>query len=188
MNIDSELEMLSPEECMALAAAMPIGRIVFTDRALPAIQPVNFLIDDGSVIIRTTQGSKLAAATRNAIVAFEIDDFDLRSQTGWSVTMVGRAQSVHDPAESARLAQLSLRAWAPGLRDRFIRIRPEHISGRRLPASVRCTGLPQQQRSGHGNGQQRNRHTNGSVAGTATRPPGTATGPAAGVTGRIDRV
>ncbi|HZB33276.1 MAG TPA: pyridoxamine 5'-phosphate oxidase family protein [Streptosporangiaceae bacterium] len=156
MNVDSGLEMLSPEECISLAATMPIGRIVFTDRALPAVQPVNFLIEDGSVIIRTTQGSKLATATRNAIVAFEIDEFDRRSQAGWSVTMIGRAQSVHDPAESARLARLPLHTWASGPQDRFIRIRPEQISGRRLPASARCTGHhPQHPANGHLNGATR---------------------------------
>ena len=167
MNADSELEVLSPEECISLAATMPIGRIVFTDRALPAVQPVNFLIDDGSVIIRTTQGSKLAAATRNAIVAFEIDEFDRRSQAGWSVTLVGRAQSVRDPAESARLAGLPLQTWAPGARDRFIRIRPEHISGRRLPASVRCNRLPQQHSNGYGNGANGSAHQ---LNGARTRP------------------
>jgi len=169
VNVDSELEMLTPEECISLAATMPIGRIVFTDRALPAVQPVNFLIEDGSVIIRTTQGSKLAAATRNAVVAFEIDEFDRRSQAGWSVTLVGRAQSVHDPAESARLAELPLQTWAPGQRDRFIRIWPEHISGRRLPASVRCKGLPRQHgnvHSGNGYGYGYAQQSNGA----GTRP------------------
>lgn len=134
MNVDAELEVLSSEECLALAASMPIGRIVFTDRALPAVQPVNFLIHDGSVIIRTAHGSKLAAATRNAVVAFEVDEFDRQARTGWSVTLVGRAQSIRDPAEVEVLARLPLRAWAPGDRDRFIRIRPEHVSGSRLPA------------------------------------------------------
>jgi uncharacterized protein len=175
VNVDFELETLSLEECISLAATMPIGRIVFTDRALPAVQPVNFLIDDGSVIIRTTQGSKLAAATRNAVVAFEIDEFDRRSHAGWSVTMVGRAQSVHDPAESARLAQLPLQTWAPGSRDRFIRIRPDHISGRRLPASVRCAGLPQRHVHGHGgnvhsNGNSTTRQRNGAAGQSRNRP------------------
>jgi uncharacterized protein len=158
VNVDSELESLSPQECISLAATMPIGRIVFTDRALPAVQPVNFLIDDGSVIIRTTEGSKLAAATRNAVVAFEIDEFDRRSQAGWSVTLVGRAQSVRDPAESARLALLPLQTWAPGLRDRFIRIRPDHITGRRLPASVPCDAPFDQPANGVGHG-----HSNGTA-------------------------
>jgi uncharacterized protein len=137
VNVDStDLEVLSSEECLALAGTVPIGRIVFTDRALPAVQPVNFVIDyDGSIIIRTTQGSKLAAATRNAIVAFEVDEFDAWFKAGWSVTMVGRAQAVRDPDEAARLAELPLHTCAPGTRDRFIRIRPEHINGRRIPAA-----------------------------------------------------
>ena len=143
MNVDStDLEVLSPDECLALAATVPIGRIVFTDRALPAVQPVNFVIDhDGSVIIRTTQGSKLAAATRNAIVAFEIDEFDPHFKAGWSVTMVGRAQVVRDPIEDARLAQLPLHTWAPGTRDRYIRIRPERVNGRRIPPPLAPTEL-----------------------------------------------
>lgn len=145
MNVDPALEVLSPEECISLAATVPIGRIVFTDRALPAVQPVNFLIDGGAVIIRTTHGSKLAAATRNAVVAFEIDEFDRQAWAGWSVTMVGRALSVRDPAECERLARLPLRAWAPGTRDHFVRIRPEHISGRRLSASAPYDAVAQWQ-------------------------------------------
>jgi uncharacterized protein len=133
VNVDSAgLEVLSPNDCLALAQTVPIGRIVFTDQALPAVQPVNFLFNDGCVIIRTAEGTKLAAALRNAVVAFEIDDFDARSESGWSVTVVGHAESVQDAAESARLARLPLRTWAPGDRDRFIRIRPEYINGRRI--------------------------------------------------------
>ena len=135
MNVDSAgLEVLSPNDCLALAQTVPIGRIVFTDRALPAVQPVNFLLDDGCVIIRTGEGTKLAAALRNTVVAFEIDDYDARTESGWSVTVVGRA-SVVDAAESAGLARLPLRTWAPGHQDRFVRIRPEYISGRRIPVA-----------------------------------------------------
>jgi nitroimidazol reductase NimA-like FMN-containing flavoprotein (pyridoxamine 5'-phosphate oxidase superfamily) len=107
---------------------------------MPAVQPVNFIIDGGCFIIRTAPGTKLAAATSNAIVAFEVDEFDAGSQTGWSVTIVGRAYPVRDSVESARLAQLPLRAWAPGQRDRFIRIRPDRISGRRLGGRSRSNG------------------------------------------------
>jgi nitroimidazol reductase NimA-like FMN-containing flavoprotein (pyridoxamine 5'-phosphate oxidase superfamily) len=128
----SGLEVLSPEECLALAGSVPIGRIVFTERALPAVQPVNFILDDGCVIIRTTDGTKLAAAASHAIVAFEVDEIDSDTRSGWSVTFVGRAEAVQDPTEYARLEQLRLRSWAPGHRDRFIRISPEFVNGRRL--------------------------------------------------------
>lgn len=127
------LEILDSEECRSLLAATPLGRIVFTDRALPAVQPVNYIVADGDVVIRTSPASKLATAASDAIVAFEIDDFDAASRTGWSVVVIGRARAATDPAELAALRALPLRSWAPGERDHFIRIHPQLISGRRTP-------------------------------------------------------
>ncbi|MER6584065.1 pyridoxamine 5'-phosphate oxidase family protein [Nonomuraea sp. NPDC001023] len=133
MQLDSSgLQVLSEEECFLLLSSMPIGRIVFTDRALPAVQPVNFCLDGRSVVIRTAAGSKLAAATRRAVVAFEADDFDAGLRTGWSVTAVGHAREVTDAAELARLAGLPLTTWAPGERDHYIVVEAEQISGRRI--------------------------------------------------------
>ncbi|GAA4147367.1 MULTISPECIES: pyridoxamine 5'-phosphate oxidase family protein [Actinomadura] len=127
------LQVIGTRECLDLMRSVPIGRIVFTDRALPAIQPVNFVLDaDDSVIIRTVPGSKLAAATRGAIVAFEADDFDEASRTGWSVTLIGPARAVTSPAERDRLARLPLTPWSPGMRDHFIRVTARQVSGRRI--------------------------------------------------------
>jgi hypothetical protein len=137
VKVDSAgLEVLSPSDCLVLAGTMPIGRIVFTDQALPAVQPVNFVLDNGCVVIRTAEGSKLATALRGTIVAFEIDDYDARTESGWSVTIVGRAEPIVDAAESARLSRLPLRTWAPASRPRFIRVRPEYITGRRIPDRI----------------------------------------------------
>lgn len=133
MKLDSAgLQVLSRWECIALLASAPIGRIVFTDRALPAVQPVNFLLDGEAIVIRTGVGSKLAAAASNAIVAFEADDVDAQMRTGWSVTAVGHARAVDDPEEIVRLSRLPLAPWAPGSRDHFIVVDPEQLSGRRI--------------------------------------------------------
>ncbi|MGW5686167.1 pyridoxamine 5'-phosphate oxidase family protein [Nonomuraea sp. NPDC003754] len=131
---DSGLQVLSTEECLELLASADIGRIVFTDHALPAVQPVNFYLDDASIVIRTNLGSKLAAATRQAVVAFEADEFDSDTHTGWSVTAVGRARAVQDDDERARLSRLPLRPWTPGDRSHFIVVRIEQVSGRRIIA------------------------------------------------------
>lgn len=139
MKLDAAgLEILSREECLELLGSSPIGRIVFTDRALPAVQPVNFCLFEGNVVIRTMAGSKLAAAARHAVVAFEVDEFDAEMRWGWSVTAVGHARAVTDPEETSRLSQLPLSPWAPGKRDHFIVMAPEQISGRRIrpPASA----------------------------------------------------
>lgn len=132
MKLDSAgLQVLSHEECMRLLPSCPIGRIVFTDRALPAVQPVNFCLDGDDIVIRTTAGSKLAAATRRAVVAFEVDDFHPAQRTGWSVTVVGLARVADEPAEIARLERLPLTPWVHG-RDQFIVITTVEATGRRL--------------------------------------------------------
>jgi nitroimidazol reductase NimA-like FMN-containing flavoprotein (pyridoxamine 5'-phosphate oxidase superfamily) len=121
MRLDSSgLQVLSRPECLRLLSSTPIGRIVFTDRALPAVQPVAFCLDGERIVIRTGIGSKLAAATRDTVVAFEADEFDRHGRTGWSVTAVGHARAVRDPAELARLAALPLIAWAPGMRGLLV--------------------------------------------------------------------
>ncbi|SDS57949.1 pyridoxamine 5'-phosphate oxidase family protein [Jiangella sp. DSM 45060] len=127
------LERLDRGTCYALLRSLPIGRIVFTEGALPAIQPVNFVLDGDDVIIRTGMGSKLAAATRSAVVAFEADRFDEDALAGWSVVLVGRAEAVTGEQERTRLAALGLTPWAPGERPHYIRIRPEIVRGRRVP-------------------------------------------------------
>src|SRR5262245_47213677 len=93
------LEILERGECLALLGSVPLGRVVFTERALPAVQPVNFVLDEECVVIRTAPRSTLATAMPGAVVAFEADHFDGAGATGWSVTVVGKARTVRDPAE-----------------------------------------------------------------------------------------
>jgi uncharacterized protein len=77
-----ELVELTRSECLRLLAGDVIGRVVFTDSALPTVQPVNYVLDDEEIIFRTANGSKLAAATRNAVVASQLDHFDTTTRRG----------------------------------------------------------------------------------------------------------
>ena len=128
----SALQRLSRNECLTLMASVPVGRIVYTQRALPAVELVNFALDEGDIVIKTDGSGKLAAATRGAVVAFEADQLDLADQSGWSVTAVGPSSEVTDPGELARLRTIGLKPWAPGERDHFIRISAVMLNGRRL--------------------------------------------------------
>ena len=128
------LEHLSRDECMRLMGSVPVGRIVYTRQALPAVELVNFALDDGDIIIRTDAGGKLAAATRGAVVAFEADSVDVHGHAGWSVTVVGQSGAVTDGAEIRHLEHSGLMPWAPGRHDHFIRIAPAIINGRRVRA------------------------------------------------------
>ena len=122
-----ELQVIPRDEALRLVASVPVGRVVFTLRALPAVLPVNFVLDGDAIVFRTAPGSKLTAAVRNAVVAFQVDQIDPQTQTGWSVLVTGRAGEIHDPAEIARL-RARLKPWAPGER--------EHLSGSRPSWSV----------------------------------------------------
>ena len=139
----SALQKLSRDECLRLLASVPVGRIVYTQRALPAVELVNFALDHGDIVIRTDRGGKLAAAARGAVVAFETDFLDPAHQAGWSVTVIGRSREVADPDDIAGLQRMGLRSWAPGTREHFIRIVPEIVNGRYLHADHQHqTGAP----------------------------------------------
>ncbi|MER6283125.1 pyridoxamine 5'-phosphate oxidase family protein [Streptomyces sviceus] len=124
---------LDRQECLRLMARTPVGRIVHTRHALPAVLPVNFALDDGgAVLLRTAAASELVRAVDDVVVAFETDEVDAAAQSGWSVVVTGRATVVTDPAEHARLCRVGPRSWAPSPEEVFVRIEPELITGREI--------------------------------------------------------
>ena len=128
----ARVQELSREECLALLPTVPVGRLVFTERALPAVVPVNFVVAEGRVVIRTGATSSLAAAVRGAVVAFQVDEFDARARNGWSVTVTGRAAELTDPGELARAAALPLMPWVGGTLDHVVVVPIELVDGRRV--------------------------------------------------------
>lgn len=123
---------LDRDECEHLLAAGSVGRVAYTDAALPQIIPVNYAMDGRSIVFRTTATGRLAACCRDAVVAFEVDGFDGDARTGWSVLVVGDAMAVTDESEIVRARQLPFAPWAAGQRDHYIRITPGIVSGRRV--------------------------------------------------------
>lgn len=121
------------QECLRLLAKVPVGRVVYTRHALPAVLPVNFSLDtDSSVLLRTSAGSDLVRAVDGVVVAFEADEFDADSRSGWSVVVTGQATAVTDPAEHERLLRTGPRSWMPIQQDLFIRIEAAMVTGREL--------------------------------------------------------
>jgi uncharacterized protein len=130
--IDEGLELLTEEDCRELLESASVGRVGITIGALPAIFPVNYAVIDGCITFRTAPGSKLAAASEHAIVAFEVDDYHNTDRSGWSVLVVGRAEVVHDLDLTAKAVAADLEPWAAGKRTSIVRISPEFMSGRRI--------------------------------------------------------
>jgi len=137
---DRVIQELNVDQCLALISAGGIGRIAYTSRFGPAVLPVNYKLQDGAVVFRTAEHSPLDEDLRTGItdadykVAFEIDDIDLGSQTGWSVLIQGPAHHVTTDEEDA-VRQTGVQAWAPGDRELFVRIVPSRITGRRISAA-----------------------------------------------------
>ena len=109
-----------------------LGRVAVSVGALPAIFPVNYATLDGDVVFLSGRGTKLTAALRGSVVAFEVDEADRFAHTGWSVTVVGPAHLITDPDERAMASALPLSSWAPGRTDEFVRIEARLVSGRLL--------------------------------------------------------
>ncbi|MFF5300146.1 pyridoxamine 5'-phosphate oxidase family protein [Streptomyces sp. NPDC013161] len=129
---------LGGAEALRLLGSVSLGRIVFTRHALPTVRPVNHVLDQGDIVIRTHRGSALTSYTERAdapgaVVAYEADVVDADSRLGWSVVVTGYARLVTDPAELARCRAM-LRPWVETAMDQMIRVRPDLVTGIRLSA------------------------------------------------------
>ena len=127
-----ELEVLTPEECLALLGQAKVGRVGVNVLAIPEIFPVNFCLLKGAILFRTGEGTKLHAATRGQIVAFEVDDFDNDVRQGWSVLVIGHSMEIRHPSEIIAARRLLSDTWVPTERYHVVRIVPERMTGRRI--------------------------------------------------------
>ncbi|MGW3108769.1 pyridoxamine 5'-phosphate oxidase family protein [Streptomyces sp. NPDC001100] len=124
---------LERHECLRRLGRAPVGRIVHTRQALPAVLPVNFSLDhDGAVLLRTSAASELVRAIDGSVVAFEADEVDPVAHSGWSVVVTGSATVVTDPAEHDRMLRSGPSSWVPWSQEVFVRIDPELVTGREL--------------------------------------------------------
>ena len=126
------LEELAETECLLLLGRHTVGRLAVLDGGRPAVFPVSYRRDGGTIVFRSDDGAKLDAIGDDAAVAFEIDELDPRSRSGWSVAVTGRATEVTDPGELEEVRRLRLEPWAPGAKSRYVRIVPDSIGGRRI--------------------------------------------------------
>lgn len=132
LSDERELMRLGQDECLRLLATVSVGRVIFTIRALPAVRIMNFVLADDLVVLRTDDAATVARKAAGSIVTFEADSFDTASSSGWYVTVTGWAEMVADPELVTRYESLPLVPWAPGMRERFLVIRPEAVEGQRI--------------------------------------------------------
>ena len=121
---------MSRTECLELLGSHQVGRVAYCDDLGPVVLPVNYAMDEETVLIQVSPHSTLARNLRSGRASFELDDFDDFHQSGWSVLVRGVA--LH--ADVADLPDTDSRpvAWAEGQRTFHVRITPHDITGRRL--------------------------------------------------------
>jgi hypothetical protein len=101
------------EECLQLLAGAAVGRVVFTALAMPAAQPVAFLVDGDEIVFRAS--GPIGAARKDVVLG------------------VGEAYEVRDPARLARLTGLPLTVLETASpQSTVIAIRLRNLTGQRV--------------------------------------------------------
>ena len=139
MRAHGEFIRLDRAESLRLLAGAQVGRLIFTVNALPAVRLMNFAVAEGLIVMRTAADTTVARKLDDAIVAFEADDLDAATSSGWSVVVTGRATRVTDPELMARYQEVPLMPWAPGERDQIVTITTEVVEGRRVRRAAGST-------------------------------------------------
>lgn len=124
---------IEPVECLDYLATHDLGRLAMNQEGGPLVFPVNYVVEGGTVVFRTTMGTKLAAADEHATVSFQVDRVDRDEGVGWSVLIRGRLQEVVRGDELDRLADLDLQPFAGGRRAHWVRVMARSVTGRLIP-------------------------------------------------------
>ncbi len=132
-NIDSQaVEYLPAEVCWELMRSSVVGRLAVVIEDHPDIFPVNYVVDQASVVFRTAAGTKMAGALANTPVALEVDGYDAVPEQAWSVVLRGRAEHIRQPQALAEADALPLFPWQRGPKEHFVRIHLINLTGRRF--------------------------------------------------------
>lgn len=129
--VDNGIEFLTELECHQLLNRAWIGRVGVSDAGVAVILPVRFAMVGDDVVFFTGEGLKLNAALAGKTMTFEIDSYDARRRSGWSVLIVGIGEAITRPDLYGRRAE-TLHPAAPGVRNHIVRIRTDVITGRRF--------------------------------------------------------
>ncbi|MDO5076242.1 pyridoxamine 5'-phosphate oxidase family protein [Corynebacterium sp.] len=122
------VKILSAEECFERLASQELGRIVVRRKDDMDIFPVNYVVDQGCVYIRSAEGNKVFTVALNHDVLFEVDLVEV--ETAWSVVIKGEAELLTRSEDIAHADSLPLTPWLPTLKYNYVKITPNQISGR----------------------------------------------------------
>ena len=126
---DTSVEELSVEECWKLLGLEDFGRLAYRLVDEVHLVPINYVVDAGTLLFRTSSGNKLLAAALHSDVAFEIDWRD--DAVAWSVVVRGQLHRLGED-EAHRADALPLGHWMPSLKYDVVELMPATVAGRRF--------------------------------------------------------
>lgn len=131
---------LDADQCADLLASAPLGRLAVIVDGRPEIFPVNHVFDrdSGCILFPSNAGTKVHAALSTLWVAFEADGVSDDGSRGWSVLMVGHAETADQPEAPGTVLSDRDRLWRAGSAECWIRIVPSKVTGRRICAADRA--------------------------------------------------
>jgi len=121
---------LSETESWNLLASVALGRLITSVDGEPEVFPVNFVVQDRTVLFRTAEGTKLVSAAINNNVVFEADDHNVAQ--GWSVVVRGIARTLRTDDEISAAERAQLLPWTATIKQHHVRVIPSRITGRRF--------------------------------------------------------
>jgi nitroimidazol reductase NimA-like FMN-containing flavoprotein (pyridoxamine 5'-phosphate oxidase superfamily) len=132
-RFQSQLHTLPLEDCWNLLSTACVGRIAYVGPDGLEVIPLNYVVLDGTVLFRTSPYAALGRHLPGVVAAFEADQIDETTRSGWSVLLRGTVELV----EPNDLPAVPLRpvAWPAGGRMLHLRLTPHSVTGRRLLAS-----------------------------------------------------
>jgi uncharacterized protein len=127
MPFTHQTDELTAQECWQFLASQELGRLAFVMIDEVHIVPVNFAVDEESLLIRTAPGDKLLGVALGGPVAFEADRVEDSHAT--SVVVRGSARILEED-EAHRADAVGLRSWVADDRFHVVEVTAGHISGR----------------------------------------------------------
>lgn len=131
MSGTDAVTILSASESWDLLSSVAVGRLVTSVDGRPEIFPVNFAVQNRSVLFRTAEGTKLTSAVMTNEVLFEADAYD--AAQGWSVIVRGRTRTLRSDEEIEEADRAGLVPWTATEKAHYVRVAPIiSITGRRF--------------------------------------------------------
>ena len=125
-------EVLYEDQCWELLGQVEVGRLAIAVAGDVDIYPVNFVVDGRELVFRTAEGTKLLEVVLAGRVAFEVDGYEPEHGRAWSVVVKGHAHDLDHFSELYQAQDLPLFPWNASPKERFVRIEPSRVTGRRF--------------------------------------------------------